>query len=142
MTLDEFDYKILNQLKKNARMAYATIGKDIGLTAPAVAKRVQKMELGGLIKGYTLDLDHSKLGNSIKALITIKMGFPKRNEFEKKVHQFESIQTCYRVTGEDCMVMEVLLRDNEHLVTFLDELAAYGITKTNIVLNDLMDKKK
>lgn len=142
MTLDEFDYKILGQLKKNARIAYANIGKDIGLTAPAVAKRVQKMEVGGLIKGYTLAIDHSKLGNSIKALITIKLGFPKLHEFKKEVHQFEPVQACYRVTGEDCMIMEVLLKDNSHLVTFLDKLSSYGITKTNIVLNDLMDKKK
>lgn len=142
MTLDEFDYKILNQLKKNARTAFSTIGKEIGLTAPAIAKRVQKMEIGGLIKGYTLDIDHSRLGNSIKALITIKLGFPKLHEFKKDVHQFEPVQACYRVTGEDCMIMEVLLRDNDHLVAFLDKLSAYGITKTNIVLNDLMDKKR
>jgi len=142
MTLDKFDYNILNQLKKNARIAYATIGKDIGLTAPAVAKRIQKMETGGLIKGYTLKVDHSKLGHTIKALITLKLGFPKLHEFKKEVHRFESIQACYRVTGEDCMIMEVLLKDNEHLVTFLDELSAYGITKTSIILNNLIDKKR
>lgn len=142
MTLDEFDYKILNQLRNNARIAYATIGKDIGLTAPAVAKRVQKMEIGGLIKGYKLDIDQSKLGNSIKALITIKLGFPKLHEFKKDVPQFKPVQACYRVTGEDCMIMEVLLRDNEHLVTFLDKLSSYGITKTSIILNDLITMKK
>lgn len=140
MSLDEFDYKILEQLQKNARTAYATIGKDIGLTAPAVAKRVQKMENGGLIKGYQLDLDHSRIGKSIKAFVTIKIGFAKLQTFKKELHQFDAIQACYRVTGEDCMMMEVLLNDNSALVTFLDNMAAYGITKTSIVLDNLLEQ--
>jgi len=140
MTLDEFDHKILQQLQENARTPYAVIGKDIGLTAPAIAKRVQKMENGGLIKGYHLNVDHAKLGKSIKAFVTIKIGFAKLQQFKKEVHQFEAIQACYRVTGDDCMMMEVLLKDNAHLVAFLDEMAAYGITKTSIILNDLMEQ--
>ncbi len=140
MTLDEFDYKIIQQLQENARVAYATIGKDIGLTAPAVAKRVQKMENGGLIKGYQLKVDPTKLGNTIKAFVTIKIGFAKLQTFKKEVHQFKAIQACYRVTGDDCMMMEVLLKDNVHLVSFLDEMAQYGITKTSIILNDLMEE--
>jgi len=138
--LDEFDYKIIQQLQENARIAYAAIGKDIGLTAPAVAKRVQKMENGGLIKGYQLNVDYAKLGKTIKAFVTIKIGFAKLQQFKKEVHQFEAIQACYRVTGEDCMMMEVLLKDNAHLVTFLDKMAEYGITKTSIILNDLMEE--
>lgn len=140
MTLDEFDYKIIQHLQENARVAYATIGKDIGLTAPAVAKRVQKMENGGLIKGYQLKVDHTKLGKSIKAFVTIKIGFARLQKFKKEVRQFEAVQACYRVTGEDCMMMEVLLNDNAHLVAFLDEMAEYGITKTSIILNDLLEQ--
>lgn len=140
MTLDEFDHKILKQLQQNARIAYAAIGKDIGLTAPAVAKRVQKMELGGLIKGYVLDVDHAKLGQTIKAFVTIKIGFAQMQNFKKKLPQFKEVNHCYRVTGDDCMMMEVLLRDNAHLVEFLDKMAQYGITKTSIILNDLMGK--
>lgn len=139
MTLDEFDYKILAQLQQNARIAYAAIGKDIGLTAPAVAKRVQKMELGGLIKGYVLAIDHAKLGQTIKAFITIKIGFAQLRAFKKQLPQLKEVQHCYRVTGDDCMMMEVLLKDNAHLVNFLDDLAEYGITKTSIILNDLME---
>lgn len=140
MILDEFDYRILQQLQENARTAYSTIGKDIGLTAPAVAKRVQKMEHGGLIKGYQLKVDHIKLGKTIKAFVTIKIGFAKLQKFKKEVGQFEAIQACYRITGEDCMMMEVLLKDNTHLVNFLDKMAEYGITKTSIILNDLLEK--
>ena len=58
--------------------------------------------------------------------------------FKKVIPQFEAIQACYRITGDDCMMMEVLLTDNAHLVRFLDAMAQYGITKTSIVLNDLL----
>lgn len=138
MKLDEFDYRILEQLQKNARLSYAVIGKDIGLTAPAVAKRVKKMEQSGLITGYTLALNQALLGKTIKAFVTIKIGFAKLQAFKKNLSNFEEIQACYRVTGEDCMMMEVLLKNNAHLVDFLDQLAVFGITKTNLVLDNLV----
>lgn len=98
------------------------------------------MEQGGLIKGYILNLDHAKLGHTIKAFVTIKIGFAQMQNFKKKLPQIKEVNHCYRVTGDDCMIMEVLLRDNAHLVAFLDEMAQYGITKTSIILNDLMEK--
>jgi len=136
MILDDFDKKILDLLKLNARTSFANIGREINLTAPAVAQRVQKMESSNIINGYTLNIDDSKLGLTIKAIITIKVAFGKFKAFEKEVNKFEEVKKWFRVTGEDCLIMHVHLRDNQHMVDFLDRVTKYGNTKTNIVLEE------
>lgn len=136
MILDDFDKKIMDILTSNARTPYSAIGKEIGLTAPAIAQRVQKMESAGIINGFTLSVDHSKLGIGIKAIVTIVLGFGKVKGFRKVLPEFEEIKAGYRVTGDDCMILHVHLENNAHLVRFLDRLTKYGSTKTNIVLEE------
>ena len=136
MNLDDFDNKIIQQLNENARTSFATIGRSVGLTAPAVAQRVQKMETAGIIKGYTLSLDETKMGFNLKVIITIIVGFGKFKAFQNEIKKMEEIKKWYRVTGDDCMMMEVHLENNQHLVRFLDKVAKYGNTKTNIVLEE------
>jgi len=134
MNLDKFDKQILDLLNFNARTSFANIGREIGLTAPAVKQRVQKMESSNIINGYTLNLDNRKLGITIKAIVTIKVVFGKLKAFQKEVDKFDEVKKWFQVTGEDCLIMHVHLRDNQHMVDFLDQVTKYGNTKTNIVL--------
>lgn len=126
----------LKHLQENSRIPFSTLGKTIGLTAPAVAQRVQKMEKEGIIQGFTIKLNPVKFGITIKAIITIKVGFGKFKAFQKELEKFDEVKSWYRVTGEDCMIMHVHLKDNPHMVQFLDRITKYGNTKTNIVLDD------
>lgn len=136
MILDKFDNEILKHLKENSRIPFATLGKTIGLTSPAIAQRVQKMKNEGVINNFTITINPAQLGISIKAIITIKVGFGKFKAFQKELEKFDEVKSWYRVTGEDCMIMHVHLKDNPHMVRFLDQITKYGNTKTNIVLDD------
>ena len=60
--MDSVNWKILRELQQNARATYAEIGKVVGLTAPAVGQRIQKMEDEGIITGYRVSLDLEKIG--------------------------------------------------------------------------------
>ena len=142
MNLDLYNTKIIDLLKTNARMSFAKIGKEIGLTAPAVAQRIQNMEKEGIIEGYKLAINEKKIGIDIKAIITVKYGLGKRALFLNSLSSFPEIQSCYLVTGEDCVIMTVHLRNNQHLVSLLDRIAEYGISKTSIILDDLVKSKK
>tara|TARA_Y100000385_G_scaffold281359_1_gene334039 strand:- start:6674 stop:7108 length:435 start_codon:yes stop_codon:yes gene_type:complete len=142
MKIDSFNIEIISLLKTNARMSFAKIGKAIGLTAPAVAQRIQSMESEGIIEGYTIALNEEKLGIDIKAIITVKYGLGKRASFLNSLDSFPEIQSCFLVTGEDCVIMTAHLRNNQHLVSLLDRIAEYGISKTSIILDDLVKSKK
>lgn len=136
--VDNLDQSILTALKGNARETFAKIGREVGLTAPAVAQRIQKMESAGIIKGYEVVLDQAKLGNDIAAMITLKCPYGKIQAFSKQLAIFSEIEQCLRVTGEDCVVLHALLRNNQHLVELLERLAEYGESKTAIILKDML----
>ena len=137
MNLDHLDLKILGFLKKNARASYKEIGAEIGLTSPAVAQRIQKMEQEGVIKRYKIELDYVRLGIGIKAVITVKFDHKRYRLFLKEFLHREEVLSVHRITGEDCVLMHTQFKDNTHLLNFIDQLTAYGSTKTNIILEEI-----
>lgn len=136
--MDELDLRILKCLNENARTSYKIIGEKIGLTPPAVAQRVQKLEEEGVIEGYTVKLNQHKLGNVIKAIITVKVAYGRFGQFSQKFAQCEEVNSYHRITGDDCAMMHAHFKDNEHLVSFLDQLSMFGTTKTNIILEEII----
>ena len=134
--LDKFNREILACLEENGRASYTEIGKIVGLTTPAVAQRIRQMESEGIIKGYSVQIDHQYLGVDLRALITLRFKFDQTRTFKKYLADFPEIKACYRVTGEDCLILLVHLKNNRHLLDFIDRLYPYGITKTNIILEE------
>lgn len=136
--IDQINWKILDQLQKNARESFANIGRSIGLTAPAVAERVKKMEDAGIILGYKAGVSHALTGHQLKAIITLRAFMGKLKPFLAMVGNFEEVINCYRITGNENIVMEVVLKDQFHLERFIDQLIQYGETRTNIVLSQII----
>lgn len=134
--MDVLDKKILDMLKMNARASFATIGKEVGLSAPAIGKRVKQMEEEGIIEGYALKVNHEKLGIETKAYITLVMhrGPTGTSDAQKQIQAMEEVQSCDRITGDDCLCVLGYFRNNRHLISFLEKIAAYGASKTSIIL--------
>lgn len=134
--MDVLDKKILDILKTNARESFANIGKEVGLSAPAIGKRVRQMEDEGIIEGYVLKVNHEKLGIETKAYITLVMHRSTEASFSaiEKIHAMEEVQRCDRITGDDCLCVLGYFKNNRHLISFLERLSQYGATKTSIIL--------
>lgn len=137
--MDELDKKILEMLKINARESFATIGKEVGLSAPAIGKRVRQMEEEGIIEGYALKVNHEKLGIETKAYITLVIhrgptGTTGTQKHIEAIEAMEEVQRCDRITGDDCLCVLGYFRNNKHLVSFLEKIAVYGASKTSIIL--------
>lgn len=136
--IDKLNWKILEKLQANARESFANIGRSIGLTAPAVGERVKKMEDLGIITGYHAKVSHSHTGHQLKAIITLRAFMGKLKPFLAIVDSFDEVVNCYRITGNENIVMEVVLKDQFHLEKFIDKLIQYGETRTNIVLSQVI----
>ena len=134
--MDKLDKKILEMLKNNARESFANIGKEVGLSAPAIGKRVRQMEDEGIIEGYALRVNHEKLGIQTKAYITlvIHREFRGPNDPQKQIRAMEEVQSCDRITGDDCLCVLGYFRNNKHLISFLEKISKYGASKTSIIL--------
>jgi Lrp/AsnC family leucine-responsive transcriptional regulator len=135
MELDKISWSILASLQENARASYADIGRAVGLSAPAVAERMQKLEEAGIIKGYHIDLDHEKMGYSLKAFITFTAHSGKLMPFLQYVEKMEEVLECHRVTGNYCIFLKVMVKNSAELEQMLTRFMEYGETTTSIILS-------
>jgi len=119
-------------------MSLAKIGRQVGLTTPAVAERVKKMEDIGIIEGFNAKVSYTLTGYQLKAIITLKAFMGKLKPFLEMVHSLDEVINCYRITGNENIIMEVVLKDQAHLERFIDELIRYGETRTHIILSDVI----
>jgi len=137
MPLDKIDKIIIESFKRNGRTPYSAIAQEVGLSATSIGQRVQKLMDDKVIKGFDVKLDHEKLGINLEAFITVVLHFAKIEAFKKALDSFDEVQSCYRVTGEDCVILKVNLNNKKHLVEFLDKLSDYGSSQTRIIIEQL-----
>lgn len=138
--LDEFNVKIIDLLKKDSRTSYAEIGRIIHLSPSSVRERVQYLLDTGFIKSFSIEIDPIKLGYELEAFITIKLFTGKLKNFISIINQFKEVQHSYRITGNQNVLLNVLLTDQKHLQDFLDVIMVYGDTTTYMVLSEIEDK--
>lgn len=133
--MDLIDKKIIKMLRANARESFATIGKSVELSAPAIGKRVKQLEEKGIIKGYSLRLNFDKLGFNTRAYINLKIHQSRtlRTAYNQ-IKNFSEVQRCDRITGEDSLWILAYFKSNMDLVTFLERISQYGVPNTRIIL--------
>ncbi|MFV0540416.1 MAG: Lrp/AsnC family transcriptional regulator [Aestuariibaculum sp.] len=142
MNLDTLNWKILKCLQQNSRQSNAEIGRQVGISSPAVSERIKKMEDAGVILGYKTIVSPLEMGYQLKAIITLRAFIGKLKPFLEKVKTYDEVLNCYRITGNENIVMEVVLRNQKHLESFIDELIIYGESKTQIVLSHVVRYKE
>ena len=138
MKIDELNWKILKCLQNNARMSNAEIGRQVGITSPAVSERIKKMEDAEIIQGYTTFISPFEVGYQLKALITLRAFMGMLKPFLEKVKTYDEVVNCYRITGNENIVMEVVLKNQKHLESFIDQLISFGETTTQLVLSHVV----
>ena len=139
MKIDTLNWKILESLQNNARLSHTDISKIVGISSPAVAERIRKMEDAGIIEGYYTKLSYLETGHQLKAIIILRAFMGKLKPFLEKAPSFKEVINCYRITGNENIIMEVVLKNQKHLEQFIDRLITYGETKTQIVLSNIVE---
>ncbi len=137
--VDVLNKRILKCLEMNGRASSAAIGREVGLSSPAVTERIRKMEDSGVIKGYAVTISPQHLGYQLTAIVTIRAFMGKLKPFLEDVKSWEEVITCYRITGNENIVMKVALKNQKHLESFIDRVITYGESKTQIVLSQVVD---
>jgi len=111
----------------------AELGRRVGLSAPAVADRVQRLESAGAIRGYHADLDPSLLGYPIAVVVRIRPAPGQLQRIPEIARDAPEVAECQRITGEDCYLLRLHLRSIADLEEVLDRFTPYGLTTTSIV---------
>jgi Lrp/AsnC family leucine-responsive transcriptional regulator len=132
-TTDATDHKLLDELQRDARLSLAELGRRVGLSAPSVADRMRRLEDSGVILGYRADVDPRALGYDLSAVLRVRPDARQLPKLAKVATDTPEVTECQRVTGDDCYVMKLHVRDVEHLEEVLDRFTPFGRTTTSIV---------
>jgi Lrp/AsnC family leucine-responsive transcriptional regulator len=131
--LDGTNRQLLAALQEDARLSLAELGRRVGLTAPAVGERLSRLEEAGVIRGYHADIDPRALGYELSVILRIRPSarmIPKVAELAQRTPE---VTECHRVTGDDCFIMRLHVRDVLHLEELIDTFVPYGQTTTSIM---------
>ena len=137
-SLDSTDWKILRELQRDARLSYNELGRRVGLTAPAAAGRVRKLEDAGVITGYGARIDPAKVGMPLLALIQLRCTPGKCLLKTSTVAEFPEVLEMHKLSGSHCSLLKVAVASMRHLETFNERLGAHGALVVHIVTSSAL----
>lgn len=136
--IDETDREIVRLLEEDARRSLADIGRVVSLSAPAVKRRMQRLEAAGVITGYTITVDHAKLGRPLEAFVQLRFtGATKVDDIATVARGLLEVRAVFTTAGDPDALVWLRVRDVEDLKRIIDRLRRTGKvvgTKTLIVL--------
>ena len=137
--LDETDREILGLLQRDSRRSFAEIAKAVSLSAPAVKRRVSRLEDVGVIRGYTLQVDHAKLGRPLDAFTELRFsGSTSVDAIAAIATEIPEVETVFTIAGDPDALVWIRVRDVAELKRVIDRLRRSGKvtgTKTLMVLS-------
>lgn len=135
MAMDKIDLKILNALQEDARLSYRALGRRVALSSPAVAERVRKLEVAGVIQGYHARIDSEALGYQVEALMTVSYPAHLSKRMYKLAQATPEIVECFHISGHGSVVLRVVAKSTGQLEQLMLKVQQIGTTETSIVLS-------
>lgn len=139
--LDDLGWSILKALQTNARMSFSELGRRVGLSAPAVADRVQKMEEAGIIQGYRAIIAPDKIGLPILSIVHLQVERDQFKEAIDKLNGLPEVLECHRTTGTSSLIIKVAVASIAHMETLLNEMLSLGEPVSSLVLSSPIQER-
>ena len=142
MKLDANDLKIIENLSSNSRTSARNLAQKIGISTVTVISKMKKMEKAGIIKKYSVVIDHEKIGYLMSAVIEIvlkKSGF---DEAADKIANYPNVCALYDVTGNTDVMVIAKFKSGSNLTNFIKEIEKIDSVDTiitHVVLNNIKE---
>ncbi|MDD2422051.1 MAG: Lrp/AsnC family transcriptional regulator [Heliobacteriaceae bacterium] len=136
---DPVDCRILQLLQQNGRVTQTELASLVGLSSPAVAERIKKLEEKGIIQGFQARLNPNALNLGLTAFISLQLDHPDYyTRFVEQITQSPNVLECHRITGQDGFLLKIRVKDTGELEQLLTRyiLIIPGVsnTRTHIAL--------
>jgi Lrp/AsnC family leucine-responsive transcriptional regulator len=137
--LDSTNWRILAELRRDARKTFKDIGESVGLTRPAVRERILRMEEAGIISGYRVEFDVDALGTTVHAMVAFKFdgdrnyGGKPNDALIRFLDSRRTVVRYWELYGDLDFLIEAAFRSKDELHGFLDELRAYGFVRSHLI---------
>jgi Lrp/AsnC family leucine-responsive transcriptional regulator len=143
--VDDIDLRLVELLRANARLSYAELARQVGLSAPAVHDRVGKLESGGVIRGYRADAEPEAIGLGVTALIGIVQDSGgDTDDVLEALRGMPEIESCYFMAGVESFLLKVrvaTIHELESLIVRLNRTAGVASTRTTIALSTKWEER-
>ena len=140
--IDETDRRILAELLRDSRRSYRAIARRAGVSVGTALSRIRKLEKSGVIKGYSVLLDHEKLGYQLTVLAEITVSKGKLLEMEEAISKLPNTCAVYDVTGLTDAVVLAKFRSRDELSRFTKNLLSMPFidrSNTHVVLTTVKE---
>jgi Lrp/AsnC family transcriptional regulator, leucine-responsive regulatory protein len=130
---DATNLELLVLLQENPRAPISQLARKIGMSNPAVKERVLRLQESGILSGFRLEVNPKELGYQVMAFVRMRPLPGHLNKVAELAQSIPEVTECHRITGEDCFIMKVYLKEISNLDRVLDRFLAHGQTTTSIV---------
>jgi Lrp/AsnC family transcriptional regulator, leucine-responsive regulatory protein len=139
--LDTTDWNILHELQADARLSFNEIGRRVGLSAPAVAERVRRLEDAGIVTGYHAHVDPAKVGLGITAFIQMRCALDKCLLKTSRPDDYPEVLEIHKLSGDYCSMLKVCAASMRHLEAIIERLGQHGEMRSSIVLSSPLEER-
>ncbi|MCC2683441.1 MAG: AsnC family transcriptional regulator [Paenibacillaceae bacterium] len=145
--MDALDYKLLKLLLENGRATWAEMAANLGMSGPAIAERVRRLEEQGVVQGYAALINPESVGYEMKAFISVSIDqLEHRQLFLQRIAELPEVQECHHVAGDDDYLLKVRCRGTKDLDRIISRelrtLPGVFKTRTTIVLNTFKETQE
>lgn len=142
MVLNETDMKILQVLLEDARFSSRQVAKKVGVSVGTVLSRIKRMEENGIIKGYSVIMNHERLGYELTVVMEVTVSKGRLIEMENEIAKIPNVCSVYDVTGLTDAFIIAKFKTREELGKFTKRLLALPYierTNTHVVLTTVKE---
>ena len=133
--LDSTGWEILKNLQDNGRLSFVTLGQRVGLSPPAVAERVRRLEEAGIITGYRAAVSAPEVGLTVMAFIRLQTPKSEYVALLAEARSNPRVLECHHLAGQDAFLLKVATPSVTELENLINQLSLYGETHTSVVLS-------
>ncbi|ASP33073.1 Lrp/AsnC family transcriptional regulator [Labrenzia sp. VG12] len=143
--MDDIDLEILRRFQSNARLTADALAEDIGLSSPAIQKRLKKLRDTGAIEKEIAVLSPSKLGREMTVIVQVMLERESRqklDDFKRLMRRAPEVQQCYYATGEADFVLILVVKDIKEYEEFTQEYFFGESNVSRFTTSIVMDRVK
>lgn len=139
--MDRTDIRIINLLQENAKLPAKDIGAAVGLSAPAVAERINRLREADVISGFHAKVNDAKMGNGIAAFVSVNVPPAEYASFCAFCEEEPSVAEHHHIIGLNNALIRVRVPDTEALEELLARIRRFGLSNTSVLLSTYFTQK-
>lgn len=147
MELDKKDFLVLEALKGNSKQTTNAIARRTAIPVTTVHNRIKRLEHSGIIKSYTVQLNHEKLNQALFSIILVTVTYStpsgdkiSQKEIAKRIRKIPGVESASIVTGVTDILVQVRVKDvqslNKLIIEHLRTVEGVDKTQTMVVLEE------